>query len=465
MSKRREAAARRIQDAAGKIQAVAKGWYVRKKVQEQRDRQDMEQRFHGLMDRHREKMRILEEEKRELLKLPGGELEDWERRRFLAAVRVQAAWRGLVARRRLARSPERAKREQAARRIQAAFKKVMRSRSAGGAFAGVLSAAGSLALQPGGRGAGTGPSPSRQSYALRQSGASVLLGSPRLPDSPSGGGGALSPPAARSPLSALSPQQQAQQAQAGRSGVAGAGLGPGGEIARSAATMGTKRYKELQAQVEGKLGAYVALAKARGSARRPDGRAIDARLAALLGEHRRTAPERLAAARTRQQNLVAVDGLCAQLEQVRPLADLPPDAAPQDFPRPPRGSERAERAATAHALALAEARVGTRWWAHLRGLNTTAVQDALLAEDEERWDAMDAVWRRRWQEAEEEENRRPELLDQLKPRTGAGAAAVAAARQAVAMRSKEDEYAARAAAAALAVPVAPMAGAAAARVG
>ncbi len=55
--------------------------------------------------------------------------------------------------------------------------------------------------------------------------------------------------------------------------------------------------------------------------------------------------------------------------QIRPLSELPPDAAPQDFPRPPRGSQRAERAATAHALGLAEAKAGSRWWAHLKGLN------------------------------------------------------------------------------------------------
>lgn len=58
--------------------------------------------------------------------------------------------------------------------------------------------------------------------------------------------------------------------------------------------------------------------------------------------------------------------------QLRRLEELPPDVAPMDFPRPARGSQRAERAAQAHALNLAEAKVGNRWWAHLRALNTQA---------------------------------------------------------------------------------------------
>lgn len=199
----------------------------------------------------------------------------------------------------------------------------------------------------------------------------------------------------------------------------------------------------------------MALAKARGAAKRPDPGIADARLAELLRDYHTSAPARLADAHTRQRNLVVVDTLCVQLEQVcvwalvgeglrrrfvacahgsrrfpgepvereraqdmalrglvcdtrlrarmgglaptplpvlaatadlllnpatvppfyvrsmqmRPLKELPPDVAPQDFPRPPRGTERAERAAQAHALSLTDARVG-KWWTHLRSLNT-----------------------------------------------------------------------------------------------
>ncbi|GIL55935.1 hypothetical protein Vafri_11395 [Volvox africanus] len=226
-----------------------------------------------------------------------------------------------------------------------------------------------------------------------------------------------------------------------------------GQHARNSSMMGPRRYKELHAQVDGKLTAYMALAKSRGS-RRPDPRVADAHLDQLLAQYNRTAPERLAAVAKRQRNLVAMDTLCAQLDQVRPLADLPPDAAPQDFPRPARGSERAERAAQAHALSLAEAKIGNQWWTHLRALNTQVVQDALLAEDEERWGALDARFRRKWKEVEDQENRRPDTVEEgLRSKAGVGAAAVAAARRAAAIQSKEDEYAARIARAVVAVPV------------
>ncbi|KAG2447816.1 hypothetical protein HYH02_007273 [Chlamydomonas schloesseri] len=428
-----------MRDAAQRIQTVAKGWYVRKKVAEQRRRHDMEQRFLTVMDKHREKIRILEAEKRALLALPGAELEDWERRRFLAAVRVQAAWRGLVARRKMAQSPERARREQAARKIQSAFKRILHSKRASGALASAVAAAGNPLAA-----ATAAAAAQRQSYLMRQSGASVLLGSPRLQGSPEpmrpGGG--------------LSPQQQA--AAGGATGLVAAAEQEGA-MGRGSSVMGPRRYKELKAQVDGKLAAYVALAKARGAAKRPDPALADARLAALLRDYHASAPARLADAHTRQRNLVVVDTLCAQLEQMRPLSELPADVAPQDFPRPPRGTERAERAAQAHALSLTDARVG-KWWTHLRSLNTQAVQESLLAEDEERWEALDARWRRMWQELEEQENRRPDTVDQYKPRTGVGAAAVAAARQAAALLSKEEEYARRSAAAALAVPESPLPG-------
>lgn len=39
----------------------------------------------------------------------------------------------------------------------------------------------------------------------------------------------------------------------------------------------------------------------------------------------------------------------------------------------------------AHALALADARVGNQWWRHLRTLNRADLQEALHAEDEEHW--------------------------------------------------------------------------------
>lgn len=50
-----------------------------------------------------------------------------------------------------------------------------------------------------------------------------------------------------------------------------------------------------------------------------------------------------------------------------------------------------ERAAQAHAMGLAEARVGRQWWSNLRMLNRQNIQDALLAEDEERWQVCTVI--------------------------------------------------------------------------
>jgi|LauGreSBDMM110SN_4_FD.fasta_scaffold139207_2 hypothetical protein len=56
---------------------------------------------------------MLEAERQALMSLPASEVADWQDRRHRAAVRVQAHWRGLVQRRKLAmRSPEEIQREQ-----------------------------------------------------------------------------------------------------------------------------------------------------------------------------------------------------------------------------------------------------------------------------------------------------------------------------------------------------------------
>ena len=39
----------------------------------------------------------------------------------------------------------------------------------------------------------------------------------------------------------------------------------------------------------------------------------------------------------------------------------------------------------AHAVGLADAHVGSNWWSHLRALNREEAQQALLQEDQDRW--------------------------------------------------------------------------------
>jgi hypothetical protein len=58
-------------------------------------------------------VQILEAEKREMLEVPASELEDWQAKRTRAAMKVQAHWRGLVQRKKMAeKSPERRLKEQ-----------------------------------------------------------------------------------------------------------------------------------------------------------------------------------------------------------------------------------------------------------------------------------------------------------------------------------------------------------------
>ena len=58
--------------------------------------------------------------------------------------------------------------------------------------------------------------------------------------------------------------------------------------------------------------------------------------------------------------------LSSQLAALPPLAQVPKSTRPGHFPAPPQEGGRGAAARQAHALALAEARVGSRWWAPLR---------------------------------------------------------------------------------------------------
>ncbi len=72
-----------------------------RQLRKQKDRVDHEKRFNDVMERHRQRIYLLEAERREVLEQPASELDEWETRRRKAAVKVQAHWRGLVQRRKL----------------------------------------------------------------------------------------------------------------------------------------------------------------------------------------------------------------------------------------------------------------------------------------------------------------------------------------------------------------------------
>jgi hypothetical protein len=90
---------------------------------------------------------------------------------------------------------------------------------------------------------------------------------------------------------------------------------------------------------------------------------------------------------------------------------------------------RRARACQAHALALAEARVGSKWWLPLRRLNSqqraaaaaaaassaaaaAATSGAACDEDAagQAWEQEDHAWRRNWQRIVREEAARPSGL-------------------------------------------------------
>lgn len=104
------------------------------------------------------------------------------------------------------------------------------------------------------------------------------------------------------------------------------------------------------------------------------------------------------------------DQLSAQLAQLSSLESLPPAAAAGHFPSPPPG-RRLNAARQAHALALADARVGSRWWAALAKLPRAAAGGGgggdLYAGDgggeAAAWAQQDAAWRRNWERIRKEE--------------------------------------------------------------
>jgi hypothetical protein len=132
------------------------------------------------------------------------------------------------------------------------------------------------------------------------------------------------------------------------------------------------------------------------------------------------------------------EALHSQLQQLPQLSQLPDNVTGAHFSLPAVGSARAQRSRQAHALALAEAKVGSKWWLPLKALNqqlrdaaAPAKQDAgggaagaskavagglwgaaggtgLLQQD---WQQQEKVWKDSWQRIREEEQQRPSLQE------------------------------------------------------
>jgi len=109
--------------------------------------------------------------------------------------------------------------------------------------------------------------------------------------------------------------------------------------------------------------------------------------------------------------------LSAQLKCLTPLAELPPSARPSLFLHTPSAdsgsSDRLARACQAHALALAEARVGSKWWLPLRRLKGGAGGGGGAPErgdDQSDWEEEDRAWRCNWERVLKEEAARSDGL-------------------------------------------------------
>jgi hypothetical protein len=114
------------------------------------------------------------------------------------------------------------------------------------------------------------------------------------------------------------------------------------------------------------------------------------------------------------------EALSERLSHLPPLASLLPTARPSHFPPPLAhpGRPCAARALQAHALALADARAGVKWWLPLRAANRAAAAaggeggwgGGWEGEDDAAWAGQDAAWRWAWQRALREEAARPSGL-------------------------------------------------------
>ncbi|KAF5826763.1 hypothetical protein DUNSADRAFT_2116 [Dunaliella salina] len=358
---------RRLQQGNLKIQAHARGWYTRKMVKEERQRLALDQRFQRVLGLHYGRIDALELEQLQILEQPSANIEVWDARRALAATKVAAAFRGMMQRKKwAARDAERIQREAESRRVHAAFQEV---NAAGASQAhGSAGRASTITLVP--------PPSARQS-------ATVLIGSPNKSEA----GGA--------PWDDVASSTDAE----GRQGSNSTGT----NWTRDASHISSKRHMDLSKQVDACTASYKAMAKHR----RQDTQQVEARLQALSKEHQASAAKRVRVLAGRQQQLAVSEVLAGQLEGLVALDQLQ-DPQPHDFPKPSLGSERWERATQSHALALADARVGDQWWRHLHTLNRPDLQEALLQQDEDRWQMLDLTWRRRWLRIEDMEQQRPD---------------------------------------------------------
>lgn len=88
-----------------------------------------------------------------------------------------------------------------------------------------------------------------------------------------------------------------------------------------------------------------------------------------------------------------------QLQQLPKLSQLPDSTDASQFVLPAAHGAMAEKARQAHALALAEAKVGSKWWLPLKGLNQKHKDAAAhegASELQQEWQQQEAAWKASW---------------------------------------------------------------------
>ncbi|WIA35400.1 hypothetical protein OEZ86_003845 [Tetradesmus obliquus] len=329
------------------------------------------------MSRHHERIQQLELEKRAIKQLGAGELEAWQARREAAATTIQAHWRGSRQRQQLK-----------------------------------LSHPALATLRP------------------------VACSSPQPADEPS---------CSTRPISSKVPSNHPLLHSVTAAGVTGLHAEPStASVAAWPAHRAGLEQQPSSASVCSGVGYSSRAAAMHGALRGEAGSCLSAeasRLSAVgaAAQQPADAPRRTAALpAARRMVLERQEALHSQLQQLPQLSQLPDNVTGAHFALPGAGGARAQRSRQAHALALAEAKVGSKWWLPLKALNqqlrdaaAAAEQDAgstsgsaskatagalwgaagstgLLQQD---WQQQELMWKDSWQRIREEEQQRPGLQE------------------------------------------------------
>uniref|UniRef100_A0A383VJC1 Uncharacterized protein n=1 Tax=Tetradesmus obliquus TaxID=3088 RepID=A0A383VJC1_TETOB len=422
------------QSATSTIQQHASRFLARRQAARDNEQEQRAARFQAVMSRHHERIQQLELEKRAIKQLGAGELEAWQARREAAATTIQAHWRGSRQRQQLKLShpalatlrPVACSSPQPADEPSCSTRPISSKVPSNHPLLHSVTAAGVTGLHA---------EPSTASVAAWPAHRAGLEQQPSSASVCSGVG--YSSRAAAMHGALRGEASSCLSAEASRLSAVGAAAQQPADAPRRTAALPAARRMVLERQVQLRTDAFKAAPNALAAARATQ-QESDQRLVHLLEQHTAAAAERLKAAQRRQKLLQDAEALHSQLQQLPQLSQLPDNVTGAHFALPGACGARAQRSRQAHALALAEAKVGSKWWLPLKALNqqlrdaaAAAEQDAgstsgsaskaaagalwgaagstgLLQQD---WQQQELMWKDSWQRIREEEQQRPGLQE------------------------------------------------------